>query len=158
MKILLDIDGVMIPARPWQSYQIGADGFGMFSELSINCLNEIINSSDKPEIVLTTSHKHSFTIKQWSNIFQNRKITKTKINKLNTNNLNTSRIDEIRSWYLKNQNENFIIIDDDKSLNALDTSFKNDHLILTKPTIGLNKTATEEAISKIKHLLAVNEY
>lgn len=62
MKILLDIDGVMIPARPWQSYQISDDGFGEFNDFSIKCLNEIISSFENIEIVLTTSHKHSFSL------------------------------------------------------------------------------------------------
>ena len=109
----------MIPARPWQTYEMGSDGFGMFNELSVNYLNEIINTSPNTEIILSTSHKHSFSLKQWETIFANRGIIKTKISRLDTNSSEVSRFDEIESWYLKNQNENFIVIDDDKGLNAL---------------------------------------
>jgi hypothetical protein len=158
MKILLDIDGVMIPARPWQTYQMDSDGFGMFNKLSVKCLNEIIAATENPEIVLTTSHKHSFSIEQWNAMFSKRGIIKTTISRLETNSLKISRIDEIRSWLLTNQNESFIIIDDDKGLNGLDTNFKDDHLILTKPAIGLNSLSTEEAISKTNHLLKVIEH
>lgn len=158
MKILLDIDGVMIPARPWQAYQISADGFGMFNNLSVKCLNEIISSVENPEIVLTTSHKHSFSIDQWSSIFLSRGITKTKITRLETNSMKMTRLEEVMSWCLKNNDEKFIIIDDDKGLNALDKNFKDDYLVLTNPTIGLNKFSTEEAIHKIEHQLSAIEY
>ena len=153
MKILLDIDGVMIPARPWQTYQMSSDGFGMFNNLSVKSLNDIINSSQNPEIILSTSHKHSYSLKQWENIFSSRGIIKTKISRLNTNSMKTSRIEEVRSWHLKNQNKDFIIIDDDKGLNALETSFKKEHLVLTNATIGLNKFSKEEAINKIENIL-----
>lgn len=152
MKILLDIDGVMIPARPWRAYEISSDGFGMFSKSSVDCLNDIIKSSLNPEIILTTSHKNRYGIDDWKNIFSNRGIIKTKISRLNTESLEISRIEEIRSWYLKNQNESFIVIDDDKGLNDLDTNFKEDYLVLTKPTIGLDKISAEEAVRKIEHL------
>lgn len=156
MKILLDIDGVMIPARPWQTYQIGDDGFGMFSKFSIEGLNEIIESSQNPEIILTTSHKQSFSMQEWESIFSSRGIVKTKISRLETNSLEVSRINEIESWYLQNQNEQFIIIDDDKGLNNLDHNMKEDHLVLTDATIGLNKLSVELAIKKIQNLQEVS--
>lgn len=158
MKILLDIDGVMIPARPWQTYQMSSDGFGMFNNLSVKCLNEIILSVENAEIILTTSHKHSFSINQWNSIFSSRGIIKTKISRLETNSLEIPRIEEIRSWYLKNQNEKFIVIDDDKGLNAFDNNFKDDHVVLTNPTIGLNKFSTEEVLNKIVHISSVIEH
>lgn len=142
----------MIPARPWRAYEISSDGFGMFSKSSVDCLNDIIKSSLNPEIILTTSHKNRYGIDDWKNIFSNRGIIKTKISRLNTESLEISRIEEIRSWYLKNQNESFIVIDDDKGLNDLDTNFKEDYLVLTKPTIGLDKISAEEAVRKIEHL------
>lgn len=142
----------MIPARPWRAYEISSDGFGMFSKSSVDCLNDIIKSSLNPEIILTTSHKNRYGIDDWKNIFSNRGIIKTKISRLNTESLEISRIEEIRSWYFKNQNESFIVIDDDKGLNDLDTNFKEDYLVLTKPTIGLDKISAEEAVRKIEHL------
>lgn len=152
MKILLDIDGVMIPARPWQRYEIAADGFGMFNKMAVDGLNKIIKKANNPEIVLTTSHKHHFTISEWEAIFDERGILKTTIDRLPSNSLEISRIDEIKTWYLKNQNEDFIILDDDKGLNGFDTNFKNDHLILTNASIGLNTSAVDEAIQKMHDL------
>lgn len=158
MKILLDIDGVMIPARPWQAYQMGSDGFGMFNISSVKYLNDIIFSAENPEIILTTSHKHSFTINQWSSIFSSRGVTKTKISRLETDSMEIPRIEEIRSWYLKNKHEKFIVIDDDKGLNAFDNNFKDNYVVLTSPTIGLNKFSTDEALNKIEHLSSVTKH
>tara|TARA_R110000868_G_scaffold262672_2_gene521402 strand:+ start:829 stop:1284 length:456 start_codon:yes stop_codon:yes gene_type:complete len=151
MKILLDIDGVMIPARSWQSHQIDSDGFGMFSKFSIVGLNKIISSARSSEIVLTTSHKHAFSLSKWEDIFSKRGIKKVKIDRLPTDSLQVSRIEEIRTWYLKNQNEPFIILDDDKGLNDFDSNFKKNHLVLTQPTIGLNSLTVDEAIRKIQY-------
>jgi hypothetical protein len=153
MKILLDIDGVMIPARPWQSYELGSDGFGMFNKMTVNYLNQIISSCKHPEIILTTSHKHSFTLKQWQEIFSNRGVLSTTMNRLDSNSLEMTRKDEILSWYLSNQNEKFIVIDDDTSLNSMDLHFKEEHLVLTSPTIGLNRPTTEDALVKIERLM-----
>ena len=152
MKLLLDIDGVMIPARPWQTYELGSDGFGMFNKMAVNNLNQIISSCQNPEIILTTSHKHSFSLEQWKDIFSNREVITTVLSRLDSNSLVMSRKDEIFSWYVKSENENFIVIDDDKSLNAMDLNFKENHLVLTVPSIGLNKLSTEEAILKIEKL------
>ena len=63
-----------------------------------------------------------------------------------------TRKDEILNWYFTNQNEKFIVIDDDKSLNSMDLHFKEEHLVLTSPTIGLNRPSTEDAIIKIERL------
>lgn len=154
MKILLDIDGVMIPARSWQTYELSSDGFGMFNNRAVSFLNEIISSCQNPEIILTTSHKHSFSLETWSELFINRGILPVTITRLDTDSLKVSRKEEIYSWYLKNQNENFIVIDDDKSLNSLDNNFKEEHLVLTKPTIGINRLATESALNKMQMMEA----
>ena len=152
MKILLDIDGVMIPARPWQPYEIGVDGFGMFNKIAVECLNKVLKESIEPEIILTTSHKHNFNLDKWLEIFNSRGVLITEINRLSTDSLKLNRKEEIEAWYLKNQNVPFIVIDDDKRLNAFDLDFKDDYLILTNATIGLNIISTEEAIKKINHL------
>ncbi len=150
MKLLLDIDGVMILAKPWQSYQLDIDGFGVFHKIAVANLNKLIASNKDIEIILTTSHKHSFTIRQWENIFLNRGILPVQISKLNSNSLLMSRHEEINIWYQNNPNEMFIVIDDDKSLNSMDLKFKQNHLILTSPLVGLNEIATEEARSKME--------
>lgn len=101
MKILLDIDGVMIPAKSWQSYEVGFDGFGLFNKIAVENLNKIISLCHHPEIVLTTSHKNRFTVDQWTEIFQNRGVSIGKISKLEADSLEMSRKEEIYTWYLR---------------------------------------------------------
>jgi len=62
--------------------------------------------------------------------------------------INISRKDEIINWYdaLPYENEAFVIIDDDKSLNDLPSHIKM-NLILTSPLVGLTDELADNAIS-----------
>ena len=61
MLIYLDIDGVMVPANAWKKPNILEDGFPEFSIKAIDSLNKMI-SKLSAEIVLTTSHKHKYSL------------------------------------------------------------------------------------------------
>ena len=56
MLILLDIDGVMIPANSWKKPKFLDDGFAMFKLKSVKALQKIIAETGA-SILLTTSHK-----------------------------------------------------------------------------------------------------
>lgn len=149
MLILLDIDGVMVPANSWKRPEILEDNFMNFGLQATKALEKII-SSTSADILLTTSHKDSFDLNQWKSIFENRGITVNKIDKLPKNVNHLSRKDEILNWFNSNKTtENFIIIDDDKSLNALPDVVKN-KLIQTSATVGLTDSLADEAIRKLK--------
>lgn len=149
MLILLDIDGVMIPATPWKRPEILEDNFMAFSVQAVKALDKIILSTSA-DILLTTSHKDSFDLARWKEIFEKRNIHVNKINKLPINNLHLNRKDEILNWYNSLITEtNFIIIDDDKSLNAL-PHFLKEKLIQTSATVGLTNYLAEEAIENLK--------
>src|SRR5690554_2412078 len=136
MLILLDIDGVMVPANSWKRPEILEDNFMNFSLQATKALEKII-SSTSADILLTTSHKDNFTLNQWKDIFEKRNIKVGKIDKLPKNVNYLSRKDEILNWFNANTvNQNFIIIDDDKSLNALPDVVKS-KLIQTSATVGL---------------------
>lgn len=148
MLLYLDIDGVMVPANSWRRPEILDDGFPEFSLRAVKSLDRIISNSSA-NIVLTTSHKHKYTLKEWNNIFKRRNIKVNKITRLpeNTNLLN--RKDELIKWFNDNHlKENFIIIDDDKSLNALPKYLK-DRLIQTSGSVGLTEYLADEALVKI---------
>lgn len=150
MLILLDIDGVMIPATPWKRPEILEDNFMAFSVQAVKALDKIILSTSA-DILLTTSHKDSFDLSQWQEIFKKRNIIVNKIYKLKKNNLHLSRKDEILNWYDSQKDEtNFVILDDDKSLNAL-PSFLKEKLIQTSATVGLTNYLAEEAIEKLNN-------
>jgi hypothetical protein len=61
-----------------------------------------------------------------------------------------NRKDELLLWFNgKHLNENFIIIDDDKSLNGLPEFLKN-KLIQTSGSVGLTDYLADEALDKIE--------
>jgi len=148
MLVFLDIDGVMVPAKGWKIPELLIDGFPSFSGRATHTLQRLL--SEELTILLTTSHKSNFSIAEWKSIFRNRDIKIEKIKTLPANVTNLTRKDEIMNWFITNHiKENFVIIDDDTSLNGL-PSFLKQHLILTSPYIGLTEDHLE-AIESILH-------
>lgn len=147
MLFFLDIDGVMVPAKGWKSPELLDDGFPAFSTRAVSALGNLISNEDT--IMLTTSHKAKFSIGEWKDIFKNRGVNITNIQSLPENTSHLSRKDEIVNWLTANNlDENFVIIDDDKSLNEL-PGFIKAKLVQTSPYVGL----TEEHLELIKSIL-----
>ena len=152
MLLLLDIDGVMVPAKGWSKPQLLKDGFPAFSNKATDALRQLIDQDST--LVLTTSHKSNYTLEEWKQIFKNRDIEIENIIALpaNTNSLN--RREEIVNWF--NDNHYFgqlAIIDDDASLNDLPNYLKR-HLLLTSPLIGLTTDNLESIREILKKQLA----
>jgi hypothetical protein len=140
MLIFLDIDGVMAPAKSWQRPDILEDGFVDFSSKAVSVLQDILAQNANTTIILTTSHKSRFSLSQWKAIFERRGLRVNEVKSLNDNTDFQSRNVEILNWFDSNDvQEDFIIIDDDKSLNDLPTFYK-DRLILTSSLVGLNES------------------
>jgi 16S rRNA C1402 (ribose-2'-O) methylase RsmI len=151
MLLYLDIDGVMVPANSWRQPMLLEDGFPEFSLNAVRSLDRIISNSNA-NIVLTTSHKHKYTLKEWNDIFKRRNINVNKITRLPKNTTNLNRKDELIHWFnTKNSKGRFIIIDDDKSLNAL-PKFLKDKLIQTSGSVGLTDYLADKAIEKMEKL------
>jgi hypothetical protein len=150
MLIFLDIDGVMVPAKGWQRPELLSDGFPVFSLNAVNALKKLITKGTT--IILTTSHKSRYNVKEWKAIFSKRGLNNFKLEKLNENIDNLNRKEEVINWFASNKlPTEFIIIDDDTSLNDLPLYLK-EKLILTKPLIGLN----ERDIEGLGYLLSRN--
>ncbi len=150
MLILLDVDGVMVPANSWKKPEFHDDGFAVFSSKSASALQKIITETGAT-ILLTTSHKAKYDIAEWQHIFELRGIKVKRINSLLSNSLEINRKDEILNWYQSKHKptESFVIIDDDKILNELPSKLKN-NLVLTSSNVGLTDELAEHAISILK--------
>ncbi len=140
MLIFLDIDGVMVPAKGWKLPEtLKEDGFPMFSDKATKALKQLISMDRNVRVILSTSHRDRFPIDTWKQIFERRGVTIENLGRLESNeNLIKKRKDEILTWLKNNEvgDNDFIIIDDDSTLNSLPDKFKR-NLVLTSPMIGL---------------------
>tara|TARA_B110000967_G_C18880067_1_gene560531 strand:+ start:1621 stop:2088 length:468 start_codon:yes stop_codon:yes gene_type:complete len=148
MLILLDIDGVMVPASNWKRPEFETDGFPRFSRKATDSLQKIISETGA-EILLTTSHKSSYYVGQWRTMFTIRGVLNAKISKLNKNSNHLTRREEVMRWVAKSNEKEFVIIDDDKTLNSLPPRIKS-RLIQTSATVGLNEELADSAIRILK--------
>lgn len=135
--ILLDLDGVMITTKPWESDFLLEDGFAQFSEKAVIKLNKLLEETGY-DIVLTSARRYSVSIDEMNEFFKTRGINGTIIEYLPLYNLDLrwDRYNEIIAFLLLNRPENYLIIDDDKSLAKLN-SFVGEKWIKTDPMIGL---------------------
>jgi diphthamide synthase subunit DPH2 len=151
MLVLLDIDGVMVQAASWKRVEILNDGFSSFNARAISGLQRIISETGA-SILLTTSHKYKYNLDQWKDIFAARGIN-ANINRLEDNLTFLNRKEEILRWYSNNNVEDFVIIDDDKSLNGLPFNLK-EKLVQTTPMIGLTEENVEQVFKVFEKSLA----
>lgn len=147
MLLFLDIDGVMVPAKGWKTPEFLNDGFPAFSAMATRTLQSLL--SEDVTIMLTTSHKSKFDMEEWKSIFKKRGINIKRIRSLPQNFKHLNRKQEIINWFSENSvNENFVILDDDNSLNDL-PAFLKANLVQTSSCIGL----TEEHLEAIRTIL-----
>ena len=144
MKVLLDIDGVMVPANNWKRPEFENDGFPKFSRNATDSLQKIISETGAG-ILLTTSHKSRYYVNQWREMFSNRGLKDVKIEKLNINSTFLNRREEVMRWLEKSKEKEFVIIDDDKTLNSLPPNIKS-RLVQPSATVGLNDELADSAI------------
>ena len=150
MKILLDIDEVMVHANPTKQVKFNDDGFYEFNDSATKALQAVCSLSTSSEIILSTSHRFRYSITEWHKIFKKRGISVEKISRIEEPvNMHKSRKLEIVNWIEKNKIDinNLIIIDDDKSLNSLHSPLK-ERLFLTDPYMGLNISILESTVLK----------
>lgn len=149
MKLFLDIDGVMVHANPHRKVDHDEDGFYRFDIRAMEALMYLLANIDIEEIILSTSHRFSFSLTEWQQLLSNRGIKIPIISRIESvMTPQKSRYEEIQEWvdhrHLKV--DQILIIDDDHSLNGLPSDIKA-RLILTSPYVGLRMRDIEEYLS-----------
>jgi HAD domain in Swiss Army Knife RNA repair proteins/SMI1 / KNR4 family (SUKH-1) len=152
MTILLDIDGVMVTTPSWKSPEFETDGFMKFNKTSTENLIKLIAETN-PHIVLTTTHRINYSNLEWIEIFKNRNINVRKVSKVNDE-ISLEKIQkrnvEIQNWVKEYGTiENYVIIDDDLSINALSEEIKL-KCVQTKPLIGFDNECLEKCFEILK--------
>ena len=152
MILLLDIDGVLETSPSWKKPEFLEDNFYKFNEQAQKNLIEIIDKIN-PEIILTTTHRINYNLTEWNQIFKLRGINVDKISKINDAKKATDlkkRNIEIEEWFLKNSTAEFLILDDDKSLNELSNNLKN-RWIQIDSMLGITESIKNQILEKINH-------
>lgn len=147
MKILLDFDGVMVTTPTWRAVERLEDGFMAFNESCVRNLARVL-SITQADIVLTTTHRIHYDNEMWRQLLHNRGIVTNKVTKVNqakTFSELSIRHTEVLNWVNANPNENYVIIDDDKSLRDLHTAVKN-RWVETDFYAGLTEVGREQAL------------
>ncbi|MDI9877763.1 CPCC family cysteine-rich protein [Flectobacillus rivi] len=148
MTILLDIDGVLETTPIWRPVEIHSDGFMKLNEKALENLS-ILHKRTNASIVLTTTHRINYDETRWKEIFRLRGLNFETISKLNNKTEISQLLDkgsEIKEWVEnKGQEHNYVIIDDDQSINALPEYIK-ERWVATKPSVGFDKEALEKAL------------
>lgn len=148
ITLFLDLDGVLITTKPWNSDDIDEeDGYSLFQPKLVANLNQLLTKWDF-KLVLSSSRRKGLSIEAFNQVFQNRGIINKIIDYTSITSEHLSRKQEIELYISEHSVEDFIIIDDDKCLNNLEEKLKN-KLVLTQYMLGFNATKLEEAIQKI---------
>ncbi|WP_048921335.1 HAD domain-containing protein [Rufibacter radiotolerans] len=155
MKILLDIDGVLVTTPSWRPVESEADGFMKFNAFATENLKKLMEETGA-EIVLTSSHRISYSEQEWRKIFERRGIYSTsvsKINQITTIGTLVSRADEIQEWVNSLiGDETYVVLDDDSSIRGLPNSIL-EKCVLTSSFKGLDEEATKKALMILNHTI-----
>ncbi len=146
--LILDLDGVLITTPAWKTDKISSDGYSEFNMNCVNNLNKLLQKFDF-EIWLSSTRRTVKTLAEFNRIFKNRNIKSAIKGFIPEYYECNTRKEEILRFVAEFEIEQFLIIDDDKSLNELDEKHKG-KLILTELQKGFDSEKFQLAIKKIK--------
>jgi hypothetical protein len=147
--ILLDLDGVMITTPPWKVDDIHQDGFSMFNNFAVENLNDFL-SEVNTELWLISDRRKGFTLEQMNTFFKTRGIKQELSGLVSVYENGITRFEEMTRFLKEKEIENFLIIDDDASLENMAKEQKS-FLVKTSSLIGFNQEKLNEAKNKIKN-------
>jgi len=107
-------------------------------------LNKLLEKANF-DIILSSARRKNVSIKKFNEFFKNRRIIQKIVAYTPLSANNSTRKEEIEKYIIKNNIENFLILDDDKTLNSLPVHFKK-YLVLTNPMVGFNGLKLNEAL------------
>ena len=145
--MVLDLDGVLITNPSWKADRIASDGYSEFNESCIENLNRLLTFAEF-DIWLSSTRRTVKTLTEFNLIFKNRGINKEIVGFLPEYADCKNRNEEVQKFIAEFKPSDFLIIDDDKSLNGLESGIK-EKLILTELTKGFNSEKLKEAVTKI---------
>lgn len=147
--MILDLDGVLITNPSWKADRIHSDGYSKFNESCVENLNRLLTLAEF-DIWLSSTRRTVKTLTEFNLIFKNRGIKKEIVGFLPEYADCKNRKEEVLKFITEFNTSDFLIIDDDKSLNGLENGIK-ENLILTELTKGFNSEKLKEATEKIKN-------
>ena len=148
--MILDLDGVLITNPSWKADGIHSDGYSEFNESCVENLNRLLTLTEF-DIWLSSTRRTVKTLTDFNLIFKNRGIKNEIVGFLPEYDDCKNRKEEILKFITEFKTADFLIIDDDKSLNGLEDGMKN-RLISTEMAKGFNSEKLKEATEKIKKL------
>ncbi len=154
--LILDLDGVLITTPMWKADEMDSDGYSKFNQSCIDNLNTLL-SLDDFDIWLSSTRRTVKSIEEFNTIFINRNITKPIKGFLPVYENCNNRKEEILKFLEEFKPQNYLIIDDDKSLNDLDEITK-EKLVLTELMKGFNQEQLKLATEKMKKNLDKNDF
>jgi hypothetical protein len=145
--IILDLDGVLITTPSWRRDEFEIDGYSKFNSVAIDNFNMLTESLNfEYELWLISDRRRGKTLEQFNEIFRSRNIKKT-ISGLVPVYGHISRREEFEKFINENEFDNFLLIDDDNSLEGLEDKSS---WIKTKSLVGFGIEELNE--SKLKTL------
>lgn len=136
--ILLDLDGVLITDGSWKANDIHEDGY---SDFNIKCVEKFNEFADKIgyDIVLSSDRRIAVDIDKMNEIFKARGMKKPIIAYVPEYNVEgapwLNRRQEIEMFLEEFKPENYLILDDDKSLSGASEEIKK-NWIQTYMSVG----------------------
>jgi len=147
--LILDLDGVLITTPTWKADTMDTDGYSAFNQSCVQNLNQLLEIGDF-EIWLSSTRRTVKTLQEFNLIFKNRHISQNIEGFVPQYPNCKNRKEEIIHFLEDYKIDDFLIIDDDKTLYDLDKERKEQHLVSTNLTEGFNNEKLKEAILKYR--------
>jgi len=134
---LLDLDGVLITTAPWKSDKMHEDGYSDFNPICVKNLNKILKDTGY-DIILSSARRVDVRIDKMNEHFKLRGVINSIKDYVPIYKEANNRKEEIEMFLDEYKPDNYLIIDDDKSLSDASEEIKS-NWIQTYLMTGLKK-------------------